>query len=75
MSYALLQCQPNSNRSKGKLSNIIKCTLFNNEYDTNLGKRHPNQHKYNEDTDPQHLKTIFAASYTVAKKQRKLQNS
>jgi hypothetical protein len=41
----------------------IKDTLHNNEYNVNLGMRHPNRHRHNKNTDPQHQKTKWA-TYT-----------
>jgi hypothetical protein len=37
---------PITKEAKERELNIIKDTLHNNEYNTNLGMRHFNQHKY-----------------------------
>jgi hypothetical protein len=56
--------------SKGKELKIIKDTLHNNRSNIKLGTRHPNQHKHNENTDPQHQKTKWA-TYTYSGKETK----
>jgi hypothetical protein len=57
---------PITKEAKQKELNIMKDTLHNNEYNTNLGMKHPNQHKHNKNTDPQHQKTKWATStYSV----------
>jgi hypothetical protein len=60
----------NNKRSKGKELNIVKDTPHNNEYNMNLGVRHPNQHKNNKNTDPQHQKTKWA-TFTYSGKETK----
>jgi hypothetical protein len=55
--------------------NIIRDTLYNNEYKINLGMRHPNQHKCNINTDPQYHKikwVTFTYSGEETKKITKL---
>jgi hypothetical protein len=66
---------PITKQAQEKELNIINDTLHNNEYNINLGARHPKQQKYNRNTDPQHQKTKWTIFTYSVKKQRKLQNS
>jgi hypothetical protein len=42
---------PITKEEKEKELNIIKDTPHNNEYNVNLGTRHPIQHKHSKNTD------------------------
>jgi hypothetical protein len=66
---------PITKEAKQRELNIIKDTLHNTEYNTNLGMRHFNQHKQKKSLIHNTRKPNGPLSHTVVKKQRKLQNS
>jgi hypothetical protein len=66
---------PITKEAKQKELNIIKDAPHNNEYNTNLGMRHPNHHKHNKNTDLQHQKTKWVTSTYSGKETKKIQNS
>jgi hypothetical protein len=64
---------PITKEATEKKLNNIKDTLPNNEYtyNINLGTTHPNQHKHNKITNPQHQKTKWA-TFTYSGKEIKI---
>jgi hypothetical protein len=65
---------PITTEAKEKELNIIKYALHNNEYNINLSPGHPNQHKHNKNTDPQHQKTKWATFIYSGKRTKKIAN-
>jgi hypothetical protein len=47
-------------------------TIYIYEYNINLDARHPNQHKYNKNTDPQNQKTKWAIFTHSSKDTKKI---
>jgi hypothetical protein len=72
INYLMNRIHTNPIIVKEKELNIIKDTLHNDEYNINLVMRHPNQHKRNKTTDPQHQKTKWVTSTNSGKETKKI---